>query len=157
MTLNIYVKLQTPSIELKVSAKDSSGKTDSIIVGFKRYELSIAEKKIKELVSAWESSIKEDASDADKLTFEIFVRNEILYLKNLKLTLVDDKSVERELAISDTRTAKIYEGLWDTPDACLSVLVNLYLSSAPYRLSLLTALQKAFLNADFEAAEAKNS
>lgn len=48
MTKKLFVKLQTPSIELKVKATDASGTTSEVLVGFKRYDLSQLEAKFKE-------------------------------------------------------------------------------------------------------------
>ena len=45
MAVKLSVKLQSPTIEILVKAKDASGATDSIVVGFKRYEAKEAKVK----------------------------------------------------------------------------------------------------------------
>jgi hypothetical protein len=155
MALQLYVKLQTPTIELQVKAKDASGTKDSLVVGFKRYDLKETEGKFKAL-----QSILEDIQDENNLNSETlnkFIKDEIVYLKSVKVEVYDkEKETTKELSIVDTRTTKPVETLWETPDDCLDVLLGYYLASAPYRVSLISAMQKALLNNDYESAEVKN-
>ena len=152
MALKVFVKLQTPTIELKVEAKDASGNKDSILVGFKRYEVKQTEEKLKNLQTVLENA------DSDISKLEEVIKNEVVYIKNAKVILVDDeKGTEKETHVQDTRTAKPVETLWGDPDECLAVLLDLYLASAPYRVSFMTSMQRALINNDFDSAEAKNS
>lgn len=155
MALQLYVKLQTPTIELQVKAKDASGTKDSLVVGFKRYDLKETEGKFKALQSILED-IQEE-SNLNSETLNKFIKDEIVYLKTAKLELSDSETkTTKELLVADTRAAKRVETLWETPDDCLDVLLNLYLASAPYRVSLISSMQKALLNNDYENAEVKN-
>lgn len=150
MALKVFVKLQTPTIELKVEAKDASGVKDSILVGFKRYEIKQTEAKLKAL-----QETLENIEDTSKL--EEAIKAEVVYIKQAKVTLFDEeKKTEKELLVQDTRTAKLVETLWENSDECLAVLLDLYLSSSPYRVSFMSGMQKALINSDFENAEAKN-
>ena len=153
MAAKLFIKLQTPTIELKVSAKDAAGIKDSFIVGFKRYELAAAQSKLEQLQDIFTSISKDSSMESKELNS--FIKNEIVFLKQLKLDLADDNGSSKELAITDTRTVKPNEGLWESADECLAVLLDMYLSSAPYRLSLITALQKALLNNDYSEAEVR--
>lgn len=154
MAVKLFIKLQTPTIELKVSAKDAAGTKDSFVAGFKRYELATAQTKLEQLQEIFESVSKGNTLDSKELN--TFIKNEIVFLKQIKLDLADENGNAKELAISDTRTVKPNEGLWESADECLAVLLDMYLGSAPYRLSLITALQKALLNNDYSEAEVKN-
>jgi len=155
MALQLYVKLQTPTIELQVKAKDASGNKDSLIVGFKRYELKETEVKFKQLQDILEETQTNNSLNSEELN--TFVKDELVYIKAAKVESYDDETkVSKDIVISDTRTAKKIETLWDTPEECLDVLLNYYLASAPYRVSLISAMQKALLNNDYESAELKN-
>jgi hypothetical protein len=154
MAVKLFIKLQTPTIELKVSAKDAAGNKDSFTVGFKRYDLATAQVKLEQLQNIFEAVSKETALDSKELN--TFIKNEIVFLKQLKLDLEDENGNSKELSVADTRTVKPNESLWETADECLAVLLDMYLGSAPYRLSLITALQKALLNSDYSEAEVKN-
>lgn len=159
MALKLFVKLQTPTIELKVSAKDASGNKDSLLVGFKRYELDAAQAKMETVSKILKTDEKDEQGNPvapDSKEVNDFLKGEIVYLKQLKLDLVDDAGNTKELAIADTRTVKPNEGLWESADECLAVLLDMYLSSAPYRLSLITSMYKALFNGDYSDAEAKN-
>ena len=152
--MQLFIKLQTPTIELKVSAKDASGAKDNFLVGFKRYELKETDAKLKTL-----QEIMEDATSGDSLVqieLDKFIKNEIVYLKQIRLDLVDEKGNPKEFTVQDTRSVKPYETLWESPDECLAVLLDLYLASAPYRVSLISSLYKALMNNDYSEAEAKN-
>lgn len=154
MAAKLFIKLQTPTIELKVSAKDAAGTKDSFVAGFKRYELATAQTKLEQLQEIFESVSKGTSLDSKELN--TFIKNEIVFLKQIKLDLADENGSSKELSIADTRTVKPNEGLWESADECLAVLLDMYLGSAPYRLSLITALQKALLNNDYSEAEVKN-
>lgn len=155
MALQLYVKLQTPTIELQVKAKDASGAKDSLTIGFKRYELKETEVKFKSLQEILEDIQTENNLNSE--TLNKFIKDEIVYLKAVKVETFDkEKEVTKELSIQDTRTAKPVETLWETPDDCLAVLLDYYLASAPYRVSFISAMQKALLNNDYSDAEVKN-
>ena len=143
MAVKLHLKLQTPTIELKVQAKDPSGAIDSVLVGFKRYGFEEAQSKFE--------SFKESEDKLDKL-----VKEEIVYLKQMKLNLEDETGKSKELVIVDSRTQKPVESLWGEPEECLSVLVDALLDSAPYRGSLIEAMFQALLNMKVEQEPAKN-
>lgn|SRR5574343_207476 len=178
----IYLRLQTPTIELTVKAKDAAGNKDQLKVGFKRYPLEEADKKNK-LLKEIQNDIyihsmleiqeeykalgesKEEVKIPDpkfskeeaisKLTK--FLKEEIVYLKDVNgLVTIDENGKEKEFSVADTRTAKPVEPLWGTPEECLSVLVDSFLESAPYKGSFISAQQKALVNADFQDGEIKN-
>jgi len=153
--MKLCVKLQTPTIELKITAKDAAGVKDSFLVGFKRYEISATDAKLKELQAVMQETI-EDSTESGTAKLSSFIKGEIAYLKQIKLDLVDENGATKEITVLDTRTVKPNETLWGTPDECLAVLLDLYLASAPYRVSLISAMQKALLNNDYSEAEAKN-
>lgn len=152
--MKLFVKLQTPTIELKVTAKDAAGTKDSIIVGFKRYELTETETKLKQLQQIMQEAMEDE--NIAKNNIDKFVKDEVVYIKQANLQLADEKGNPKDLNIADTRTAKPIETLWESADECLVVLLDLYLQSAPYRVSLITSLQKALLNNDYSEAEVKN-
>jgi hypothetical protein len=143
MAVKLNLKLQTPTIELKVQAKDPSGATDTILVGFKRYSFSEAQEKF------------EASKDSSEL-IDAAVKEEIVYIKQMKLSLEDEDGKSKELVIADTRTQKPVESLWGSSEECLSVLVELLLDSAPYRGSLIEAMYQALLNMKLGDDSAKN-
>jgi hypothetical protein len=154
MATKLYIKLQTPIIELTVKAKDVSGAKESIIVGFKRYETKESQEKISKL-----QDLLTDSADTNSVSISLdtFIKGEIEYIRQARLELADSETGRNtELTIADTKTAKPNDSLWATPDECLAVLLDLYLSSAPWRLSLILALQKALFNNDYSDAEIKN-
>lgn len=153
MSIRIYAKLQTPTIELKVSAKDAAGIKDSITVGFKRYEVKQSQEKLVALQELLTTLQAESSEDSEILN--AFVKSEVVYIKQVKLDLEEDGK-SKELLIQDTRSTKPIAGLWDDSDGALDVLTNLYLASSPYRLALILATQKALFNGDYSDAELKN-
>jgi hypothetical protein len=180
MATRIYVKLQKPTIEMVVKATDASGTSDRLVVGFKRYDNKEATLKLQELqkiqnelyahamkdLAEQYKHLGEDAPKSEtpllskeqaELALKNFVCNEIVYLKDIQnLTLQDESGKEIELKVADTRTAKPNEPLWGTSEECLSVLVDLYFDSNPYRGSLIQAQQKALANVDLKDGEIKN-
>lgn len=180
MATRIYVKLQKPTIEMVVKATDASGMSDRLVVAFKRYDSKEAKLKLEEMQKIqnelYAHAMKDLAeqykhlgdsapkADEPKVTKEKaeqdlkdFISSEIVYLKDIQnLTLQDESGKEIELKVADTRTAKPNEPLWGTPEECLSVLVDLYFDSNPYRGSLIEAQQKALANVDLKDGEIKN-
>jgi hypothetical protein len=153
MAVKLFVKLQVPTIELKVSAKDAAGIKDSILVGFKRYEISDAQKRLNILQDLLTSAQADNSLDSQAL--DVFIKNEVIYIKQAKLELEEDGKT-RELVIQDTRTTKPIEELWANNEEALDVLTTAYLASSPYRLSLILSAQKALFNSDYSEAEVKN-
>jgi hypothetical protein len=179
MSVNIFVKLQTPTIELPISAKDSAGNEDKFIAGFKRYNINEAKPKLEELqnlqteiyfntikdlneqykvlnqetvTNTQEPKISEEVANAN---INLLIKNEIVYLKNVNVT-ISENGIDKPLKIADTRTAKPNEPLWLTPEECLSVLIDSFLACAAYRGSLIDAQQKALANVEFKDAKIKN-
>jgi hypothetical protein len=180
MAIELHVKLQTPTIELLVKAKDAAGNTDSIKVGFRRYELTEAQTKLEELsvlqreqytisrielqklqTSLDNNNTLEEIAEPTRTSEElkdavsVFLKGEIVYLAGIELTDTANE-VSKKVLIKDTRQAKPNEPLWETPSECLDVLLDMYLASAPYRGSLIDAVQKALLNTDYKQAEQGN-
>lgn len=162
--MKIYLKLQTPTIELPIVTKDSTKAKDNCLVGFKRYEIKDSQKKMtafQEVFKEYREAQEKDADNpfvetrfSDKLN-EI-ISGEIVYIKNMSLQVEDDAGKVSEFKISDTRTAKPLEGAWNSPEECLSFCIELFLNSAPYRSAVMNQLMKALSNMDFDEAETKN-
>lgn len=151
MARQLFVKLQTPTIELPVQAKDSADSSASITVGFKRYTIQEAEGKLKEFMAALDNP----ADDS-------YLRGQIVYIKNASLEVYEidengNASAEpiEEILISDSRTPTPNEFFQDA-STCLNVLVDKYVNSVPWKNSLYEALQKALLNTDYKDAQIKN-
>ena len=146
MAKKLFIKLQTPTIEMEVTAKDASGKEDKILVGFKRYTVEQLQAKFKEA----ENQQLDETSDFK------FMSEEVVYLKNVVLEIYDenDKYLE-DLVVADTRTVTQNEFFQDSKDA-LDVLLKHYINSNPWKNSLFEAYRKALLNMSYEDAEAKN-
>jgi hypothetical protein len=154
MSLSIKLKLQTPTIELVVVAKDASGNSETIKVGFKRYSVEESKIKFKELEQI-QSKLTLDTVETEEL--DNFIKGEIVYIKGASITIEDSATgTERIMSIPDSRTIKPIETLWSDADECKDLLTSAYLTSAPYRVSLLDSMQKAFLNNDYKEASVKN-
>lgn len=149
MAIKLTVKLQRPTIELVVKAKDSAGDKDSFKAGFKRYTYAETQTKFKEL-----QAISLEANEGDDKSDDL-IKNEIVYLKDVKLE-IEENGVTKDLHVADTRTAKPIPTLWETSEECLAVLLDVFLNSAPYRVGLLEASTKALINNDYSSAEVKN-
>jgi hypothetical protein len=145
MAVKLNLKLQTPTIELKLNVKDASGASDTVLVGFKRYSFNEAKERF------------ESFSNSDALIDDV-LKEEIVYVKQMKLVLEDENGKTRDLLVADSRTQKPVESLWGEQEGkeCLSVLVDLLLDSAPYRGSLIDAMNKALLNMNFGDDSVKN-
>ncbi len=152
----LYVKLQTPIIELPVKAKDSSGAKDSIVIGFKRYKIEESEKLLQDFQELLKNQL-EAGEVSDSTEANTFIKSMVVYIKQAKPVIYDSETEkEVELSIMDTRKAKPNEGLWEDADSCLDALLELYLSSAPWRSSLINAMTKALLNVNYEEESLKN-
>ena len=79
---------------------------------------------------------------------EQFIKEHILFIKNVTLELKDGDTIKPLLI--DTRDVKPIESLWDTPEQALVVLLELYLKEPAYRDSLLRVVPKLVFGTDFE-------
>lgn len=169
MSLQLYVALQTPVIELTVKVKDVAKETDSILVGFKRYKIEESDEQMKILQEVLDKSIgvyEEDPENSSKKVcieepdtsfLNTFIKDHIVYIKKIALKTEDTVTKKKGvMRIEDTRTAKPVEGFWETSTESLSVLVDFFLESSPWKTSLITNVMKAIANADYEDAAAKN-
>ena len=151
-TIKLKLKLQSPTIELLVKARDASGNTDSFKIGFKRYEVEKTREKFKELTDI-NQRITEDNPSTEEL--DAFVIAEVIYVKGLAVD-IEDKGIEKTINVADSRTAKPIETLWADEIECKDLLTSAALTSAPYRVAILEAMQKAFLNNDYSEAKVGN-
>ena len=148
MAKQLYVQLQTPTVELSVVARpDATGQTASIVVGFKRYTPDKIQAKFDNFKLSGETS--EEAAVQ-------FLSNEIIYIKNASLDMYDEDTYVETVVIDDTRTALPVVDFWETPKECLTVLSGYFLNSTPWKSSLTDAFIKAVLNTDYKEAELKN-
>lgn len=65
-----------------------------------------------------------------------FYKKQVLFLKNVAITVADDKGVESILAIADTRVVEPVESLWVDSNECLAVLLDYYFEEEAYKDSL---------------------
>ncbi len=146
MAKKLFVQLQTPVIEMPVTAIDASGKKARIIVGFKRHTLTEVEKIF--------TSLKDESITTD---FEQLVKSDILYLKEITLEVQDvDTGTNSLLIIKDTREAKSSDD-WNTPEECLAVLLDMYFDSAPWKKKILQTYETVLMNVEKDKElEAKN-
>ena len=151
----LLIQVQKPTVELKVVSKDSSKTKDYILVGFKRYETDESEVKANEfqdIVNKEGFNILRDSE------LDTFVKDSIVYIRNVAFDAVDEETGQaKRITVTDTRTAKPVETLWETADECLSALVDAYLKWASWRVSLISAVQTALIDMDISEDAVKNS
>jgi hypothetical protein len=153
MARKLCIALQTPSIELVVKAVDAADTAASILVGFKRFAAKEAQEQLKQ----YDIISSSDSSDEEKATaLENFIKSHILYIKNASASVYDGETLVEEIKISDTRTPPEFKDFWNDSKECLSVLVDNYLSSPPWKSPLYKAHSKALLNIDYEKEALKN-
>jgi hypothetical protein len=153
MAQKLYVKLQTPTLELTIQAKDGGGTAGTVIAGFKRYPSEQGEVKLKEF-----QELLGRSDDVGKAAITAFLSSEIVYLKKAPITVEDTETgLIKDIVVKDTRDAvKPNETLWDSPKECLDVLLEMFLDSNPWRVSLIEGVLKSLTNMDFNNDSAKN-
>lgn len=169
MSKQLFVKLQSPTIELQVKAEDSSDTKAVITVGFKRYELDKTNIKLLDLqtllsnhldlLTSKQDGESVDQSDLDQTSKDVdnFIYEHVSYIKKAKLDMIDDSTGEAsELIVNDTRKAKPVEDFWENAEECLTALLDMYLASSPWRSSFIASLQAALLNANYNDGKLKN-
>lgn len=141
---------QKPSVELEVKAKDASKVVQTLIVGFKRHKTKDAKLRIE----TYDNIIQADTFDlTDSPRLDQFLREEVLYMLKVSLTVVDEETGETQtLRIPDTRKAVPVDSLWKTPEECLSMLMDAYLPWSSWKMAFLPKVQSALIESDTEAA-----
>ena len=178
MTKRLFVKLQTPSVELPISATDASGASDKMIVGFRREDPKTASRLLDTyskltgdylrllLGQPLEGDVTEEDSETVEYSRESIEEKEgeissliassIIYIKGASLAEVDDDGKETKLTIQDTRKAQPKEDFWEDEASCLAALLDMYLAAPPWKSSLSSGYQKTLLNIDTSGAKRKN-
>lgn len=119
-----------------------------------RENTSLSETVFDEKVSFLENAIAEKNQSFASFQNE-FCHKHIVYIKNASLSL-EENGKKTDLLIPDTREVKPIESLWETPEECLVVLLDMYLDSTSYQDSLYSATPSAVFNTDFKGEELKN-
>lgn len=151
MAKKIYVALQTPVVELAVSAMDASGTVSTIFVGYKRYPITESDAQL-------EKYHELNSQDSDGSAVNSFITSQISYIKGASLYVQEEGSASLEtVTVADTRLTLDDETLWGKAENALPYLLNLYLASAPWRIQLISNWFKAVYNTHMKAeAEVKN-
>jgi len=160
----LFVKLQSPVIELPIVSKDSSGAKDSFLVGFKRFEVEESEKELHKFQSLlkeqMEAAKEEDSSgryvQAYSTESDEFIKDKIVYIRQATLGVYDSETDKTtNLTVADTRKAKPND-FWENEEGCLDALLNLYLASSPTRSAIIAGMTKALLNTNYDEERIKN-
>jgi len=147
--MKLSLKLQSPTIEIPITAVDSANNKDNIIIAFYRYDLKESRNKLQEFQDILSHMENNDLTESEEFT--TFVTEGISYIRNIKL----DNGAE-EFKIKDTRVVKPLESFWKTSEECINFLLEMYLNSTPWKMSIIEGLQKALVNTNFENDQAKN-
>lgn len=179
MSKKLYVKLQTPTIELPITATDPSGASDKITVGFRREDPKVANRILdnyseiadKYLRMLYGQPLDEKPTEDNLETVDYskeaigeveqeianLIFKSVIYIKGAKIAEIDDDTGEvTHVTINDTRKAKPNEGFWEDADGCLVALLDMYLSASPWKASFSSAYQKTLVNIDTSEAKRKN-
>ena len=152
--MQIFIQLQTPTVELEVkSDRDPAGNSSKIRVGFRRYDAFEGQKRYSTLLEELSAAEKlEDPEESLKGLHRI-VLPEVEYFSKA-IVHVKEGTQLKELTV-DTR--KPPAELWATSEQAVSELLMMYISSSPWRNNLLSALFNSFSNRDLsDLAEVKN-
>lgn len=101
-------------------------------------------------------SLIDSYSDLKEVETLEFYKRQILFIKHASLELEDADGKSKDLSIADSRTVAPVESLWETPDECLAVLLDTYLSVPSLRDSLIDKITNIILNINIEE-KIKNS
>lgn len=153
MARKLCVALQTPYIELVVASEDASENVANILVGFKRFPLKEAQEQMKIYDGITNKDIPDDVKSKE---LEAFVKSHILYIKNAKVEIYNNDELVQTVNITDTRNPPELKDFWASGEECLSVLIDNYFDSAPWKSPLYKAHSKALLNVDYEKESRKN-
>lgn len=165
----VSVQLTKPVIELVLKAKDIAGESAELTVGFKRKTIAEANALIALCDKVTNGVVGTDlnlppeiqtfvSAESKEEALKALVKNEILYLKNVELTLEATKEeAALQMLIEDTRTVENNEELWGDSSRCLDFLLDIYLTSAPWSSAFISAIYSISLNLEFGSnAEVKN-
>lgn len=142
MAKKLYVKLQTPTVEMPITTMDAAGTETTMFVGFKRYDLT----EIVERIAQWE--LLESIED--------LVKAEIIYIREVAVEIHDDTSDKiTPYIIKDTRTEKKIDGLWDTSEECYTIVIDKLFNSPPCKTAIINTFNSIFLNAAVTTREAE--
>lgn len=138
-----FLRTQTPTVEIKATAEDAAGKTDSCVIGWLRPSAAEGEA----LLTEWQEMLKAEQVSEDSL-FESerireFLSSRISYIKDVQL--VDEKGAAA-FKITDTRKAAENSSTWGDEENCLAWLLSLFLTSAPWWDAFMTGMLSSFTN-----------
>lgn len=148
------IQAQPDTVEIKVKAKDGSGSQKMLLVGFKRYKSAESQDKTDEY-----TAIVDSVGDHILKSQELFnfIKEEIVFIKNISLDLMDETGKKSKLKIKDTREQKTIEGLWTSSEDCLETILDSYFEWDSWKLAFISAVQSSISDIDVTGEIEKNS
>lgn len=164
MKINYALALQTPTIVIPVTAKDSAGNTDKFKVEYKRYGLEESKEKLKafddlytdfneftttsmENPSPEEMELRKGKLQAimDKLNedLKIFTKNEVVSFQDIKCR---DASGKLVATIKNTETEGANMEQWGEASNCTPAWFEHFWSSNPYKEAIHNGMLSAIRN-----------
>lgn len=183
--MEIYIKTEKPFVEEKVLAKGGkdyifvgirvyndnelndlrksfSDTADVIKLNKWQQELNdsyansqLSDEEIDEKVAALEQKI-EQTLETQRVKLKNFYKEQITFIKNASLTIKDSDGKTSDILVKDSREATPLESLWEGPEDCLAVLLDMYLGSPSFRDSLQKKITSTIFGTSFDEAKTKN-
>ena len=150
----LHLKLQTPTVEIKLETSDVIGQKDSVLVAFKRYPSAEAKEYLKQYQKLLDG-LKEDLDEVilkqntDKI--REFIIGQVSYIKDVSLKIQENDDISKKLTnlvIPDTRLEKDREGFWESSEEALETLLDMYLNADLWFSEFLIAVISSLSNAD---------
>lgn len=146
--MEFFLKTQTPTVELKVTAIDASGAKDSCFVGWKRPSAEEGGKLLEEWIALLDNTVEDSAFYATDHPIQQFLRSRIVYIRDYQFVNAEGKPAFR---LKDTRTAQENSSAWGEAENCLPWLLDLFLTSSPWWSAFSEALVSSLSNRDTSA------
>lgn len=178
MSVKLRIKNIKPHVEFSPTL---NGKKQSVVFGIRIYdadeleavreqfkdinsnELELASAKLQKHIENGDKASEEFYNERDNLQNQIdslirsqskanleFYKSHIAFIKNASLETEED-GVIKDIIIADSAKAVKIESLWDTPEECLAVLLDLYFLNIPIRDSLISKIVDTIYNINAEA------
>lgn len=158
--MEIFVELQTPSVELPVTAIDAARKKATILVGFRRYEAEESQKLYRQFLDTVQTAQEETQHSAEEAFEKVYqiLAHEVLYIAKAKITVKTEEGPStKDCEVDTRRLTGAAKTLFESEQEALDILLRKYLASAPWRQSLISAMFSALSNVSLgEQAEVKN-
>jgi hypothetical protein len=154
--VKVYNSKELPEIREKFFALVANEELEQVVAQLERLDIEGDKTTSEFYLQRKELRDRRDTINKEQIAkSNAFYKEQVLFIRNATVE-ADEDGKKKDLVIADSRNASPVESLWSTPEECLAVLLDMFLSHPSIADSLTSEIANVVLNINTDA-KAKNS